>query len=246
MGSRAARRARSWARWLRRHVELRPIAALFAIAVLAWALAELTDDVLERDTHAVDTAVLLALRDAGDPSDPLGPPWMHEVGRDVTALGGVAVLGLLTAAVLGYLWLRGEGRVGSVLVAGVVGAASLSQLLKGVFDRPRPDLVPHLSEAYSASFPSGHAAMSAATYLVLGMLLARVHRRREVKAYLVLVGVLLAVLVGVSRVYVGVHWPTDVLAGWTLGALWAIAVWTVGRWVEDRRRRVIDPRARPA
>lgn len=241
----AARRARSWARRLRRRAELRPIAALLAIAALVWALAELAGDVLEQDTHAFDTAVLLALRDAGDPSDPLGPPWMHEVGRDLTALGGAAVLTLLTTATMGYLWLRGEGRIGWVLVAGVVGAASLSQVLKAVFDRPRPDLVPYFSYFHAASFPSGHAAMSASTYLVLGMLLARVHRQREVKIYLVLVGALLAVLVGFSRVYVGVHWPTDVLAGWVLGVLWAIAVWTAARWAEDRRAPV-DPRARPA
>jgi undecaprenyl-diphosphatase len=217
-------------------VELRLVASLLIVVALGWAFAELTDSVLEHETHAFDRALLLALREPGDPSDPLGPGWMHEVGRDVTALGGVAVLGLLTAAVLGYLWIRRQHRAASVLLAGVLGAALASPLLKRAFDRPRPELVPHMAEVYSASFPSGHAMMSAATYLLLGMMLARVHRERRVRAYLVAASTLIALLVGVSRVYVGVHWPTDVLAGWALGALWAIVVWTVAEWPRSRRR----------
>lgn len=211
-----------------RHIELRLVVSLLIAVGLGWAFAELTDAVLEDETHAFDRAVLLALREPGDPSDPLGPSWMHEVGRDITALGGFAVLALLTCAVLGYLWMRRQHRAGLVLLAGVLGAATLSPLLKEAFDRPRPELVPHMTEVYSTSFPSGHAMMSAATYLVLGMMLARVHRARRVRAYIVTVCALVAILVGVSRVYVGVHWPTDVLAGWSIGALWAIVVWTIG------------------
>lgn len=214
--------------------EVRPIAALGAVGALAWAFIELTDEVLEGDTHAVDRGLLLALREPGDPSDPLGPTWLHEVGRDVTALGGFPVLTVLTIAVLGYLWMRRRRRLGWVLLSGVLGAAAWSQMLKAVLDRPRPELVPHLTQVYSASFPSGHSTASAATYLVLGLMVAGIHRRRAVRAYVVLVAIALTLLVGVSRVYVGVHWPTDVLAGWTLGALWAIAVWTVARWLGRR------------
>lgn len=227
-------RALAWLRRLRAHVEVGVVAALLTAGGLAWGFAELTDAVFEHEVRAFDRAVLLALREPGDPSDPLGPVWVHEVGRDVTALGGMAVLTILTVAVLGYFWIRRKHRTGWILLAGVAGAAFWSHLLKLVFGRPRPDLVPHMAEVYSASFPSGHATMSAATYLVLGMLLARVHHRRAVRAYIVSVGVMLALLVGVSRVYVGVHWPTDVLAGWALGALWAICVWTVARWLTGR------------
>lgn len=238
-------RATGWARRLRT-VEVRPIAVLAAVAVLTWSFAELTEDVLEEDTRGVDRALLLALREPGNPADPLGPRWMHEVGRDVTALGGIAVLSMLTAAVMGYLWLCGRGRLGWVLLAGMAGGGLWSDLLKDAFDRPRPNLVPYLSEAYSASFPSGHASLAASTYLVLGLMLAHVHRRRAVRAYIVGIAILLTVLVGISRVYVGVHWPTDVLAGWTLGALWAIVVWTVARWIEDRRARRAPAPCEPA
>jgi len=186
--------------------------------------------------------VLLALRDPGNPSNPLGPRWLHEVGRDITGLGGITVLTLLTTATLGYLWIRRQHRAGWVLLAGVLGAALMSQLLKQAFDRPRPDLVPHMAEVYSASFPSGHAMMSAATYLLLGLMLAHVHRGRRVRAYIVTVSVVVALLVGVSRVYMGVHWPTDVLAGWALGALWAIVVWTLAHRRGPRRH----PRPAPA
>ena len=110
----------------------------------------------------------------------------------------------------------------------------LSSGLKGLFDRPRPDLVPHAVEVYTMSFPSGHATLSAVTYLTLGALLARVQPRRRVKAYLLGVAVLLAVLIGASRVYLGVHWPTDVLAGWCVGAAWAMLCWTVATWLQRR------------
>ena len=231
---------------LGRHVELRVVASLLIAVGLGWAFAELSDAVLEQETHAFDRAVLLALREPGDPADPLGPRWMHEVGRDITALGGFAVLSLLTAAVAGYLWIRRQHRAALVLLAGVLGAALLSPLLKAAFDRPRPALVPHMAEVYSTSFPSGHAMMSAAAYLVLGMMLARAHRGRRVRAYIVTVAALVALLVGLSRVYIGVHWPTDVLAGWAIGALWAIVVWTLARWPKRPRRPAEEPAASPA
>lgn len=224
-------------RWAQRHVELRLVMALAAIGGLTWAFVELTGDVLERDTHALDTAILLAFRDRGDPADPLGPVWMHEAGRDITALGSPVVLVLLTAATFGYLWLSGRRRLGWILLAGAGGAALFMQLAKEALGRPRPDVVSHLTQVLSPSFPSGHSTMSAAIYLVLGMLLARLQRGRALRAYVVLVAVVVVVLVGVSRVYVGVHWPTDVLAGWTLGTAWAIAVWTASVWRERPRER---------
>lgn len=225
-----------------RHLELRVVVSLLIAGTLGWAFAELSDAVLEHETHAFDREVLLALREPGNPSNPLGPRWMHEVGRDITGLGGFPVLTLLTAATLGYLWIRRQHRAAWVLLAGVLGAAVMSGLLKRAFDRPRPELVPYTTEVYSASFPSGHATMSAATYLMLGLMLAHVHRKRRVRAYIVTVSVVVALLVGVSRIYMGVHWPTDVLAGWALGALWAIVVWTLAHRRGPRRH----PRQAPA
>lgn len=232
-------RLRRLARWARPYLELRIAVALLLVVTLGLAFAELTDEVLDRETDAIDRTVFLAFREPN--GQPIGPRWMAEVGRDITALGGVSVLMLLTVAVLGYLWLRRAYRMGWVLLAGFAGASIATMVLKDIIDRPRPALVPHLTEVYSASFPSGHSAMAAATYLTLGMLLARVHSGRRMKAYLVGVMIVVTVLVGVSRIYVGVHWPTDVLAGWALGTLWAIGVWTVARWWELRGLRARGP-----
>jgi undecaprenyl-diphosphatase len=120
----------------------------------------------------------------------------------------------------------------------------LSTLLKMGFDRPRPDLVPHGALVYTASFPSGHATLSAVVYLTLGALLARVQPRLVLKLYLLGLAILLTVMVGVSRVYLGVHWPTDVLAGWAVGAAWALLCWATALWLQ-RRGRVEGPGPAP-
>jgi undecaprenyl-diphosphatase len=123
----------------------------------------------------------------------------------------------------------------------VLGGVLISQTMKWAYARPRPELVPHGAEVFTASFPSGHSMMSAVVYLTLGALLARTQAARDAKAYILAVGVVLTVLVGVSRVYLGVHWPTDVLAGWVLGGLWAMLCWLAMLWlqtggqVEDER-----------
>lgn len=204
-----------------------------------WAFVELADEVVEGDTASLDRTLLLALRSPGDLADPLGPPWVEELFRDFTALGGVGVLMLLTLAVAGFLLLDRRVRAAMLVLASVGGGFVLSTLLKQLFSRPRPDLVPHESFVYTASFPSGHSMMAAVTYLTLGALLARVQPRRQVKAYLLVLAALVTLLVGISRVYLGVHWPTDVLAGWAAGAIWALLSWLVARWLQ--RRGQVEP-----
>ncbi len=208
------------------------LVALVAGAV--WAFVALAGEVMEGDTRAADRAVLLALRTPGDLADPIGPGWVEEIGRDLTALGGLGVMTLLTLAAVGYLVLDRKGRVAIFVVCAVGGGLLLSTLLKQGFDRPRPELVPHGSIVYTASFPSGHSMLSAVVYLTLGALLARVQRRRVMKAYFLSLAVLLTLLVGLSRVYLGVHWPTDVLAGWSGGAGWALVCWLLARWFQRR------------
>ena len=222
-------------RWLGRH----EFALLLAVALTAlgvWGFAELADEVVEGQTHAFDRAVLLALRRPGDPDQPLGPRWLQEAMRDFSALGGLGVVSLLSLAAIGFLLLQRKGRAALLVLVAVAGGTLLTFLLKAGFDRPRPDLVPHGAYTLSSSFPSGHAMISAVTYLTLGALLARLQSGVRLRAYLLLLSVLLTLLVGISRVYLGVHWPTDVLAGWAAGASWALLCWLVARWLQRQGR----------
>jgi len=224
--------------WRVRH-ELGVLATIFLLAGGAWAFIELAENVMQGDTRAFDKLILLALRNPADLSDPIGPKWVEEVGRDFTALGGMAVLMLLTFSVIGYLLLDRKRRT-ALLVAFSVGSGMvMSLVLKMEFDRPRPELVPHESYVYTTSFPSGHSMMSAVTYLTLAALLCRVQKRLRIKLYLLALATFLTIGVGISRVYMGVHWPTDVLAGWTAGAFWTLICWQFGLWLQRRGR--IEP-----
>lgn len=231
-GERLLRRA---LRWMGRH-ELGLLLSLAVAASGLLAFTAITSEVLEGDTQALDRTLLLALRSRGDVTDPIGPRWMEEVGRDLTALGGVAVLTLLSLAVIGYLLLMRSPRAAGLVASSVLGALALSSALKALFGRPRPDLVPHLSHVVTSSFPSGHAMLSAAVFLTLGALLARMQRSLIIKAYILIWALTVTLLVGVSRVYVGVHWPSDVLAGWAAGATWASLCWIAARWLQRRAR----------
>jgi len=194
----------------------------------------IAEEVMEGDTLRLDQRVLMAMRVPGDPSQPIGPAWVEESFRDFTGVGGVAVLGLLTAATLGYLWLQGMRRAALYVLLAIGGGLLVSLALKAGFHRPRPDLISHGSMVYTASFPSGHSMLSAIVYLTGGAMLALVHRRRAVRLYILGCAVLATVLVGVSRVYLGVHWPTDVVAGWAGGAAWAALCWLIARQLQAR------------
>jgi len=213
-------RLSAFAQWCRRHVEVTTLALMGLSITAVWTLAELTEEVVEGSTSSLDRDILLFLRTPGDLSDPIGPWWVEEIGRDLTALGGVAVL-VLTTVVVSLFFLL-ERRTALYILATVGGGIVLSSIAKEFFDRPRPDLVPHGSLVHTASFPSGHSMMAAVAYLTLGAMVARAQKRWALKVYTLAVAVLLTLLVGISRVYMGVHWPTDVAAGWLGGGAWAI------------------------
>ena len=223
--------------------ELVALAALLAGAAGIWAFLAIVEEVLEGDTRTVDRYILLALRTAGDPADPIGPKWLEQVFIDLTALGGVTVITLLALLTFGYLALLRRWSTAFFVLLTLAGGALLNSLLKSGFERPRPDLVPHAVEVQTASFPSGHAMLAAIAYLTLGALLARLEPHWRLKAYIMGTAVTFALLIGVSRVYLGVHWPSDVLAGWCVGASWAIACWFGAQLVAARRRgrRPDDP-----
>jgi len=213
--------------WIRREFLLLVVVCLASAAV--FVVAVLADEVMEGETHAFDTALLLALRTPGDPSNPIGPWWLQVMVRDITSLGGTTVVTLVTVLALGYLVLERKYATALLVLASIGGGAAVSTVLKTVVARPRPDLVSHLVDVQTLSFPSGHATLSAITYLTLGALLAREQRHARVRIYLMAVAIAMTLAIGCSRVYLGVHWPTDVLAGWCVGAAWAMLWWILAR-----------------
>jgi len=191
-------------------------------------------EVGEGSTEVLDRRILLALRNPADLSDPIGPRWLEETMRDITGLGSVFTVVFVTCAVAAYLALTERRRIG-LYVLGAVGSGELvSTVLKLFYHRPRPDLVPHGMEVFTASFPSGHAMMSAIAYLTLAILLARVDRNRRVKGFVLVLGVSVTLLVGISRIYLGVHWLSDVLVGWCVGEAWASLCWFVAMQLQQR------------
>ncbi|QEG41961.1 phosphatase PAP2 family protein [Roseimaritima ulvae] len=205
------------------------------IVLGTWGFIELADEVLEGSTGEFDRWAIVQLRDAEDSSRPIGPDWMHEVGRDITGLGGVAVLCMVIAAAAGFLALNRSYRLMGFLLLSTGSGIAASMLMKRGFARPRPDVVEHLSAVYTSSFPSGHSMMSAIVYLTLGVLLAPVLRLARLRYYVIALALLLTAMIGVSRVYMGVHYPTDVLAGWAAGLVWALLCWLIARTMSKRR-----------
>jgi len=191
------------------------------LCVLLFGFVSLAGEVVDGDTQAFDTKILTALRDPVDPSRPIGPPWIEAPLLDLTALGGSTVLGLVVIVVIGFLMLQTRYRTAIVVAITWCSGELLNAALKHVFNRPRPSIVPHLRAVYTTSFPSGHAMESAIVYLTLAAILMRASQSRVTKIYILSIAVLLTTLVGVSRVYLGVHYPTDVLGGWIVGFMWA-------------------------
>jgi undecaprenyl-diphosphatase len=208
-------------------VQITVLLAILASVAGSWAFIALADEVIEGESHAIDVRILEALREPDDLATLRGPPWIEEAARDLTALGGVPVLAMFTVAAVTYLWLR-RLRAYALLAAGAVaGGALLFSLLKALFGRPRPTVVPMLVEEGAPSFPSGHATLSAVVYLSVAVLLARFEPSPRLRFYLLGVGLFVTVVVGLTRVLLGVHYPTDVLAGWSLGLAWAAVCWLV-------------------
>lgn len=223
-------------RWLspRDRTELGILVGALILIGLVMSFTALAGEVLEGDTQELDERMLAGLRSDADPSVPVGPAWLHGAALDITALGSATVLGLTVFAICGFLALQGLHRYAVFVFVASVGGWILNDLLKLAFARPRPDIVPHLREVMTMSFPSGHALTSAVVYLTLGALLMRVASRPLTRLYCIGTAMLVTALVGASRVYLGVHYPSDVLAGWLIGLSWALLCWLVERWLDHR------------
>lgn len=217
-----------------------PVIGLAAAAALLAAFGLLADEVVEGDTLRFDNAVLMLFRDPTAPAVPLGPGWLFEAARDITALGSFSVLGIIVAGIVLQLLLTGAKRTALFVLIAVIGGTVISTGLKALFDRPRPDLTGAV-EVFTASFPSGHATVSAVVYLTIGAILAQRDPRVSVRIFYIAAAALLTFIIGCSRVYLGVHFPTDVLAGWSLGTAWALLCFGVAFLLEINKQ----PQERP-
>ena len=223
-----------------------PVLAVLAAGGLG-LVATIIDAIAHGGTFRLDDTLLLALRRPGHLDQPIGPAWLLQSATDLSALGGFTLQWLLGGATLLFLLLARRRAEAAWLAASAVGASVLNASLKSMLHRPRPELVPHLAQVSNASFPSGHAMISAAIYFTIGLMLSETQTQRSARIFVMMVCSLLVLLIGVSRIYLGVHWPTDVLAGWCLGSLWALAVFGLNRTLRARsaagRQRSVAPTA---
>lgn len=214
-----------------------PVLLTAVISIALYAFFQIADEVSEAEIAQLDSTLLLVFRNPADIADPIGPPWLEETVTEITSLGGYPILVAVVAAVAGYLLVVRMFGPALYVVLSVGAGTVLSQILKMLYDRPRPDIVDHLVATHTASFPSGHATMSTVVYLTLAALIVRLVDQTRVRIYVISVAALVAILVGLSRIYLGVHWPSDVAAGWALGVAWACLSWLSVSALRAMRRR---------
>lgn len=214
--------------------EIAALSALLVVAVGVMTFIEVADDMTEADGQAFDQAVLHWLQPV--PGHPRGPWWLHEAAADLTSLGGISVLTLFAVIALTFLLIQRKRLSALLLVVGLAGGVALSEGLKALFERARPPVEYQAVDTLNASFPSGHALLSTVFYLTLGVMLTRAFPRRHLKAFVLVAAILIALLIGLTRVYLGAHWASDVIAGWCAGAAWAMVLWLAAYAVERRQQ----------
>jgi undecaprenyl-diphosphatase len=218
--------------------EIAFLGGVMTVCLGAWVFLAVAGWVAHESSRQVEEHWMRAFRNPADPADLLGPWWVEELARDISALGSAVVVIMLSMFVTGLLLLRRYWGRASLVSVTVLGGYLLSHTLKSTYARVRPEVVPHLTEVSSASFPSGHSMVSSFVYLTLGALLAQTTPRRREKLYFLATAALLTGLIGVSRVALGVHYPTDVVAGWSAGTAWAVACLLIAwKWRQAGRKR---------
>ena len=220
-----------------RREALAPAIIFGLLAFGLYVFLAIADEVAEGEIREFDEWLLLLFRDSANPAAVRGPAWLQETMVEFTALGGYPVIILTLVAVLGLLLITRRYGPALFTFVSVWFGWLISHLLKQFYDRPRPDLVEHLDTVHTASFPSGHAMMSTVIYLTLAALVVRFFQDFRVRVYVVVMAVLISLLVGVSRIFLGVHWPSDVIAGWALGIAWACFLWLVVAFLQRASKR---------
>jgi undecaprenyl-diphosphatase len=229
-------RVRQWWQRLRAlaPAESRILLVTLGIVVGLWLFLALASAMTAGRTQAFDEHVLLALRRADDRALPIGPRWAQSMALELTSLGSGIVLVLLILLIAGYLAIeRRFGMMGLMFLASF-GGMFINSALKAAFARPRPTVVPPLALVGSTSFPSGHSMIAAVVYLTLGALLARTTTRWRLRLYYLGAALFMTVVIGLSRLYLGVHYPSDVLAGWAAGVVWALSCELVAAYLQRR------------
>ncbi len=223
-----------WRRALRiARTEIAALSALLIIALGVMTFVEVADDMTEADGQMFDQTVLHWLQPVA--GEPRGPWWLQEAAIDLTSLGGISVLTLFAVIAFAFLLIQRKRLSALLLVVGLIGGVALSEGLKALFERERPPVAYQAVETLNASFPSGHALLSTVFYLTLGVMLTRAFPSKQLKAFVLGAAILIALLIGLTRVYLGAHWASDVIAGWCAGAAWAMALWLVAYAVERRQ-----------
>ncbi|KQS57564.1 phosphoesterase [Brevundimonas sp. Leaf363] len=214
--------------------------ALIALGIALSAVTlflNVADESGEAGGQSLDRAVLMAMRpNPAAPDQPWGPWWLHEAAADLTSLGGISVLTLFALAAVGFLLISRKWLSASLLVVGLAGGVMLSEGLKAVFERARPPAQYQIVETLNASFPSGHALLSTVFYLTLGVMLTSAFPQRRLKAYALVVAVTVAAVIGLTRIYLGAHWASDVIGGWCVGVAWAMTLWLIAHALQRFQR----------
>lgn len=220
-----------------------PVVLVATLTLGVYVFIELAEEMAEGEIRRIDEMLFLSLRVAGDPSIPLGPAWLQETAVEITAIGGYPLIILTLGAVAGFFIVTRRYGAAAYAVLAVGSGALLTQTLKQYYGRPRPDLVDHLDTVHTLSFPSGHALVTTVAYLTMASLVIGFLNARRARIYVLSVAIFVAFIVGISRVYVGVHWPSDVAAGWALGAAWASLSWLILHFITQRSRTSIEPKS---
>lgn len=209
------------------------VAQLLLLATVALFLAVLVT-VSTGGTRVGDEWTLRVLRMPEDSGRAVGPPWLTDVVLAITALGEGPTLTAFVLLAAGWFFFRGDRRALRMMLVVGIGGLLLMLALKYSIGRPRPDIVPHLSRISHGSFPSGHAMMTMAIFLSIAVLVGRGLRSARRRSALVLFAVVASLCIGSTRVFVGVHYPSDVLAGWMIGLAWAAACWLIDARTQGR------------